>query len=232
MNNTRRLAIVAGLCFLSADVAGALFFAFVGGLGTGKAYIDAVPGHEAQIGLAALSVFLMGASGIGIVAALYPVLRARNEALAIGSVLFRAVAEGIAFLEAALTLATVSVGRAAVGATDSAMYVQLANTLVDFRDQIALVALVAFGVAALGYCWILLEGRLLPRWLAAWGVIGAVIWLAGAAWAFVSHNSDGGLAMAPLALNEIVMAVWLIARGFTEAVPATANTTTPALTNA
>ncbi|MFN8630923.1 MAG: hypothetical protein U0838_11580 [Chloroflexota bacterium] len=28
------------------------------------------------------------------------------------------------------------------------------------------------------------------------------------------HGPDGGLLMAPLALNEVVMAVWLIARGF------------------
>lgn len=224
MNGTRRLAVAAGLCFLVADVAGGLFFAFAGGLGTGQAYVEAVPGHEAQIGLAALSIFLMGAAGIGIVAALYPVLRRHNEALAIGSVLFRGVTEGVAFVEAAITLATVSIGLAAVGATASSQPILLANTLLDLRDQLALVALTAFGIAALQYSWVLFSARVLPRWLAGWGVLGAVIWLAGTVWAFVVHAPDGGLAMAPLALNEIVMAVWLIARGFSE--PAAARVST------
>ncbi len=214
MNGTRRLAVVAGLCFLIADVVGVLFFVFAGGLGTGQAYLDAVPGHQTELGLAALCVFLMGAAGIGIVAAFYPVLRVHNEALAIGSVVFRGVAEGVTFLEAGITLATVSVGLAAAGATASTQPALLATALLDLRDQLALVALTAFGIAALQYCWVLFSSGLLPRWLAGWGVLGAVIWLAGTVWAFVVHGPDGGLAMAPLALNEIVMAVWLIARGF------------------
>ncbi len=220
MNSTRRLAMAAGLCFLLADVAGGLFFAFTGGLGTGEAYLAAAPGHQAQIGLGALSILVMGAAGIGIVAAFYPVLRAWNEGLAIGSVLFRAVAEVLAFLEAALTLATVSVGVAAAGAAAPTQYLALSSLLLDTRDQLALTALTAFGIAALLYCSALFGSRLLPRWLAGWGVLGALCWLAGTVWAFVSHNTDGGLAMAPLALNEIVMAVWLIARGFSAPEPA------------
>lgn len=224
--NTRRLAVAAGLLFLVADVAGGLFFAFSGGLGTGLAYVEAVPTHQAAIGLAALCLFAMGAAGAGIAVALYPVLRSRNEALAIGSVVFRA-AEGIAFMvSAAMVLSTVTVGNSAAGASASTPYLLVANVLVDARDQFSLVGLTAFGIAALLYCSVFFESRLLPRWLSAWGVLGAVAWLAGTAWAFVSHNPDGGLAMGPLAVNEIVMAVWLIARGF--AAPAPARMPVPA----
>ena len=220
MNSTRRLAVAAGLLFLVADVAGGLFFAFAGGLGTGQAYVDAVPAHQTELGLGALCIFLMGAAGTGIVVAFYPVLRLRHEAVAIGAVVFRVSGEVIAFLLAGLTLATISVANAAAGASDSIPYVLATNVLVDARDQFSLVGSVAFGIAALLYCSVFFESRLLPRWLSAWGVLGAVVWLAGAAWAFVSHNVDGGLAMAPLGLNEIVMAVWLIARGFSAPEPA------------
>jgi hypothetical protein len=226
VNDTRRLAAVAGICFLLADVAGVMFFVFAGGLGTGQAYLDAVPNNQARIGLAAFCIFLMGACGIGIVAAFYPVLRRYNEGLAIGSLIFRGVAEGLAFLEGAATLATVSVGLAAAGASSAAGYVPLLNLLLDTRDQIALVALTAFGIAALQYCYAFYQSRILPRWLAGWGVLGAVCWLAGTGWAFVVHGPDGGLAMAPLALNEIVMAIWLIARGFS--VRASAGIAVPA----
>lgn len=226
MNSNRRLAVAAGLLFLLADVAGVLFFAFAGGLGTGQAYVEAVPAHQAQLGLAALCIFVMGAAGTGIVVAFYPVLRSQNEAFAIGAVVFRVAGEVLAFLLSALTLATITVGNAATGASDSALYVLVTNVLVDARDQASLVGSAAFGIAALLYCSVFFESRLLPRWLSGWGVLGAIVWLAGTAWAFVSHNPDGGLAMAPLALNEIVMAVWLIARGFSE--PASAPSAAPA----
>jgi hypothetical protein len=220
VNSARRLAIAAGVFFIAADVAGGLFFAFSGGLGTGQAYVDAVPAHQAEVGLAALCIFLMGAAGTGIVVAFYPVLRARSEAAAIGAVVFRVAGEVIAFLLAGLTLSTIGVANAAAGATDATPYVLASNILVDARDQFSLVGTAAFGIAALVYCSVFFESRLLPRWLSAWGVLGAVVWLAGSAWAFASHNVDGGLAMAPLALNEIVMALWLIARGFSAPEPA------------
>jgi hypothetical protein len=213
VNRTRRLAIAAGLGFLAADIAGPLFFVFTAGMGTGQAYLDAVPGHQAQLGLAALSIFGMGVAGVVIVGALYPVLRSHSEGLAIGSLLFRGVAEGGALLGAAITLATVSLGLTAVGSVGN-QHVLLLTTLLDLRDQISLVATTGFGIAALLYCSVLLSAALLPRWLAGWGVAGAVVWLAGSVWAFVVHAPDGGLLMAPLALNEIVMAVWLIGRGF------------------
>lgn len=213
MISTRRLAIAAGLGFIAADIAGPLFFLFTADMGTGQAYLDAVPGHQVQLGLAALSVFAMGVSGLVIIAAMYPVLRLQGEGLAVSALLFRGVAEGGAFLEAAVTMATISLGLAAVGSA-AGTHVALLNTLLDLRDQIALVATTGFGIAALQYCWVFFSAGLLPRWLAGWGVAGAVVWLAGGVWAFVVHGPDGGLLMAPLALNEVVMAVWLIARGF------------------
>jgi Domain of unknown function (DUF4386) len=213
VNRNRRLAIAAGLGFLAADIAGPLFFYFTAGMGTGQAYLDAVPGHQRELGLAALAVFAMGVAGLVIVGAMYPVLRTQREGLAVSSVLFRGVAEGGAFLEAAITLATISLGLAAAGSTAQHQVV-LVNTLLDMRDQVALVATTGFGIAALQYCWVFLSSGLLPRWLAGWGVVGAVAWLAGCVWAFVIHSPDGGLLMAPLAINEVVMAVWLIARGY------------------
>jgi hypothetical protein len=226
VNSTRRLAVAAGLLFLVADVAGGLFFVLSGGLGAGRAYVEAVPAHQAEIGLGALCIFIMAAAGTGIVVAFYPVLRARNEAFAVGAVVFRVAGEVIAFLLAALTLSTITVANAAIGASDSAPYVLATTILVDARDQASLVGSAAFGIAALLYCSVFFESRLLPRWLSGWGVLGAVVWLAGTAWAFVSHNVDGGLAMGPLAINEIVMAVWLIARGFS--IHAPARVTVPA----
>ena len=53
---------------------------------------------------------------------------------------------------------------------------------------------------------------LIPRWLSLWGVIGAVLYhIAG--WTDL-FGIDMGVLIFPLALQEMVMAVWLILKGF------------------
>ena len=80
---------------------------------------------------------------------------------------------------------------------------------------------IVFGRGALMLCWLLLRARLVPGWLAIWGLAGGALYLAqGAAAAF---GSGWGPLMAPLALQEIVLAIWLIVKGFTEHIVADAG---------
>ena len=80
---------------------------------------------------------------------------------------------------------------------------------------------IVFGRGALMLCWLLLRARLVPGWLAIWGLAGGALYLAqGAAAAF---GSGWGPLMAPLALQEIVLAIWLIVKGFAEDIVADAD---------
>jgi hypothetical protein len=51
-----------------------------------------------------------------------------------------------------------------------------------------------------------------PRWLSAWGLVGAALYIVAPLGSMFGLSL--GFFMAPLALQEIVMAVWLIAKGF------------------
>jgi Domain of unknown function (DUF4386) len=59
---------------------------------------------------------------------------------------------------------------------------------------------------------------LVPRWLSVWGLIGAVLyWVAGLLVMFhliTPLESVHIMLQAPLGLQEMVLAIWLIARGF------------------
>jgi hypothetical protein len=73
---------------------------------------------------------------------------------------------------------------------------------------------IVFGLGALMLSWLLLRARLVPGWLAIWGLAGAALYLAqGIAAAF---GSGWGPLVALLALQEITLAVWLIVKGFAE----------------
>ena len=59
---------------------------------------------------------------------------------------------------------------------------------------------------------LLYQSRLVPRWLSTWGLVGAALYIVPPI-----GNMFGlslGILMAPTAVQEMVMAVWLIAKGF------------------
>ena len=71
---------------------------------------------------------------------------------------------------------------------------------------------IPFALGALMFSVLLYQSRLVPRWLSVWGLVGAVLYIVPPI-----GNMFGlslGVLMAPLAVQEMVMAVWLIAKGF------------------
>jgi hypothetical protein len=217
---SRRLAIAAGLLFLVADVAGFASRPLAQVLSDNPDFLGEVPGHATQLGWASLFVVVMAAAGAGISVAFYPILRQLNAALAIGSVVFR-TAEAILLLTgAAILMSIIGLGQRSVGAADPAWYGNAAKLLLDVHEQVNLVALLAFSIGALFYYCVFFQSRILPRWLSGWGILGTVVWMAGVSWAIVAHSPENALFLAPLALNELVVAIWLICRGFSSTEPA------------
>ena len=153
--------------------------------------------------------------------ALYPVLRHHGQGIALGSVVFRTV-EAVFYLVSLLgLLLLVTLGRASVapGAADAAFYQQAAALVVAGRVWPGFVlAVLAFGTGALLYGWLLYRSCLVPHWLAGWGIAGALLAMTAAV--LVMLGASVPMSPLHLALNlpifaqEMVLAVWLIARGF------------------
>ena len=59
---------------------------------------------------------------------------------------------------------------------------------------------------------LLYQSRLVPRWLSTWGLVGAALGIVPPLGGMFGLSL--GILVAPLALQEMVMAVWLIAKGF------------------
>jgi len=69
-----------------------------------------------------------------------------------------------------------------------------------------------FSIGALMIYYLFYQSKLIPRWLALWGLIGAVLYLAQPLLAMFGSTFD--VLFAPLALQEMVLAIWLIVKGF------------------
>ena len=73
----------------------------------------------------------------------------------------------------------------------------------------------AFILSALLLNYVLYRSRLVPRWLSVWGFLGAGLWMI--AWFPQVYGVDLGaaeLVFLPIAIQEMVFAVYLIVRGF------------------
>ena len=78
--------------------------------------------------------------------------------------------------------------------------------------------LLAFSVGGLMYYLVFYRSRLIPAWLSVWGIVGAVLLMvAGVLVTFgvIGPLSAGQVALAaPIGVQEMVLAVWLIVKGF------------------
>jgi uncharacterized RDD family membrane protein YckC len=66
------------------------------------------------------------------------------------------------------------------------------------------------------YYYLLFQSRLIPRWLSGFGIVAIIMMMAACVLALFSGNlitSYIPLA-APIAVQEIVLGVWLIVKGF------------------
>jgi hypothetical protein len=220
MNSHRNYAISAGILFIIADVVGFLSLPFMGPVNATD-YLVSVSTNANQVTTAALLLFIGGAAAIGIGISLYPVLKKYNEGLALGAVGFR-IAEGMLDFVAViglLVLITLSQQFVNAGAPASS-YFQTLGALVDggYHWTSNIVKLMAFSIGAMLYYIIFYRTKLVPRWLSGWGIVAAIFTMVSALltmYGLIAPFSTAQVILnLPILPQELVLAVWLIIKGF------------------
>lgn len=221
MIGNRGVAVAAGVLFIIATVADLISrVALVQPILSDPVDLTKISANADQVLLGALLLFIGAAAAVGIAIALYPILRKHNEGLALGSVGFRLI-EGalyIGIVVCLLLLVTLSQESANAGAAASSAFQVQAALLMAARDSLGEVAVLAFGLGALMYYWVFYRSRLIPRWLSAWGLVAvAMLMLSGiiVMFSLAEPMSTTQVVLAlPIFLQEMVLAVWLITKGF------------------
>ncbi|MCV2393662.1 DUF4386 domain-containing protein [Actinotalea sp. M2MS4P-6] len=231
MTPTRRTSLTAGVLFVLATTT-ALAASAVEPEVSGTAALAALPGSSPAFLLATLLHLAAAGTSVGIAIALYPVIRAAHATLAIGSVVFRTI-EAVFYAVGAVSLVAVlplSRELAAAPTDQQATISAIAETMVGQRDHAVMVGVIAFCTGALLYYLAFYRSTLLPRWLSAWGALGALSMLTACALALVADRPVTGYVVLalPIAVQEMVLAGWLLVRGFAEE-PAPERTAAPAL---
>ncbi len=229
--NTRKIARITGILFIVATVAGLLGSGLIGSIVGAPDYLVQIAASKNLIVVGALLAFVAAAGSAGIAIALYPVLRKHNEGLALGSVGFRLI-EAVFYIVGTLgLLSLLSLSQEyASAAPQAASTFQVLGTLISaIRNWAGFVfGVFFFCLGAAMYYYVMYQSRLIPRWLSAWGLVGLALLFSMTLLIAFGERTSGPSGMQvllaiPLALQEMVLGVWLIVKGFNPSVIASAS---------
>jgi len=216
MNSNRKTAIIVGVLFITATVAYSLGQVILSPILNTLDYLVNVSANENLVLIGVLLVLIDSVAVAGIAIVIYPILKKHNEVLAFGYVGARII-EGVLFMINAitiLTLLTLSQEFVKAGAPDAFYYQTLGTVLLSAGNWAYLLGLgLAFALSALILNFELYQSKLIPRWLSGWGLVGAALVFANYLLESFSINPVEILFF-PIAVQEIVFAVWLIVKGF------------------
>ena len=218
MNSNKKTARIVGVLFIIGTVAGILSFVGMGPQGTPDYLVD-VSANGAQVITGALLVLLMGVAIAPIPVILYPILKKYNESLALGYVVFR-VLEVVTYFGVVISwllLVTLSREYVQAGAPDASYYQTLGALVRAVGEWIDPILVMVFSISALILNYIFYRSKLIPRWLSGLGLFGATLHFAEGVLAMFGYPDISVLGIPlflPIALQEMVYAVWLIAKGF------------------
>jgi hypothetical protein len=214
-------AIAVGVLFILCSAAAILSIAPLGAAVTAPVDMAKLAANGDRVVWTALIEFVWAITGAGIAIGLYPVLRRSHPGLALGSVVGR-VFENVFVVVGTLSLLallTVSQEAVAAGSAALASAVSASNLLLALREWVhGFVAMIPFAIGTVLYSYVLYRSRLVPRWLSGWGLVAGVLSLVATLYAGFTQDfgfTTVNLALsAPIALQEMTLAVWLIAKGF------------------
>ena len=215
----RATARTAGVLFITATVASLASTALMNPIITGRDYLTKTFAHQDRVITGSFFLIVSAFASAGIAIALYPKLSSYGRGLALGSVSFR-VMEGVMYLVGAVAvLMLVPLSHDAARMEASPAYIQTSGSLVQtLHDKASVIGVMAFYLGALMYYWIFFRSGLIPRWLSEWGLVGATLgFFAALLVLFRVITSMSALQVGlnvPIGVNEVVLALWLIVKGF------------------
>ncbi|KYK23634.1 hypothetical protein AYK25_06520 [Thermoplasmatales archaeon SM1-50] len=219
MKSYRKTAIIVGVLFIIATVASILTIAILGStLETPLNHITIIE-NEYQIDLTVLLWLILAVSVTGIGVMMYPILKKYNEGLALGYIGFR-LTESICIIISTITLLSILTLSQdyASGTFDTTNYQSMGLLLLALQNwSFEIGTLVFLGLGGLFLYYPLYELKLVPRILSIWGIIGAACVILYGVLSVFGLTADSitlNLLAAPIAIQEMVFAVWLIVKGF------------------
>jgi len=221
VNSTRAIPVVAGAFFIVAAVAAIVGLALEGPVLNDSRYIVAVSGDDTGVILGAFFEVILAISVIGTAVTLFPIVKRQSEGIALGYVAGRVVEALVIVVGIISILSMVKLRQTFGGVTgeDAVSVVAIGKSLVVIHNWTFLFGPnLALGPNTLMLAYLMYRSGLVPRVIAVLGLIGGpLIFASGTAVLFGLYGQQsvwGSIAAVPVFAWEMILAVWLIVKGF------------------
>ncbi|MHA2315896.1 MAG: DUF4386 domain-containing protein [Candidatus Hermodarchaeia archaeon] len=216
MSPNKKTAIIVGVLFITATVTYMLGSGYLEPILNAPDYLVNVSANENLVMIGMLLELVNHVAVVCIPFMMFPLFKKRNEALALGYVVFRII-ESVTLIVGSvslLSLLTLSQEFVKAGVSDASYFLTFGTLLLAARDWTILLGVnIVFPLGALIFNYYLYQSKLIPRWLSGWGLIGAILLLARGLLMIFSYN-PGVILTLPIWVQEMAFAVWLIVKGF------------------
>jgi hypothetical protein len=222
MNTHRKTAITVGVLFIIATAFLFVGEAFYDPILSSPDYLEIAYPNRTTVVIGMLLEFACVIAIPLIPVFLFPILREHYEALALGYVVFRSL-EAVLFVIVEinkLSLINVSEGYLNNGGLDASFFQDIGSSIQAVNTWAFSIYVLVFAIGTLALNSVLYRSKLVPRFISAWGFIAAAVILIGSVLVMLemfTGISDMALQLiiaAPIAVQEMVLAVWLIVKGF------------------
>jgi len=223
MNSNRKTARIVGVLFI---IATASIFAesLYGPILSSPDYLDITYPNKIIVIIGILLESIMIPAMFLIPIFLFPILKKHNKVLALGYIGFRSLEAVLISIAEINKLSLVNLSRNYLnkGGADASYFQSIGSSIQSklyWVNTDGVIYVVIFAIGALILNSALYKSKLIPRFISAWGFIAAITILTGS---ILSAFTDiplviAILLIAPIALQEMVFAVWLIFKGFNPA---------------
>jgi hypothetical protein len=222
-NASKKTAIIVGILFIIATAFLFIGESFYGPILNSPDYLEIAYQNRMRVVLGILLEFTCVFAITLIPVFLYPILKKYSESLALSYIVFRlfeAILFSITQLDK-LSLVNVSQGYIESGGANS-YFVNMGDFIQSKYIFIFSFYLLVFTIGGLFFYSLLYKSRLIPKWISGWGFGAAALLLTGSVLNIFEVElgfSGAGFEIifaTPIAIQEMVMAVWLIIKGFNE----------------
>ena len=178
MDSNKKTAIIVGILFIIATGATSIGVVILTPIIDGPEYLNNVSANEIQVLTGVLFQLINCAAVVAIPFMLFPVLKKHNEALALGYLGSRIIESVICIISnisllSLLTLCKEYIKAGAQGVSFFQPSITLSLAVNHWTDLLGILIVFSFSALILNY--VLYRSKLVPRFISAWGFIGAVL---------------------------------------------------------
>jgi hypothetical protein len=218
--STRKTAAIVGLLFLTQTVAFVIAEQLIGAVLKRPNYLTGVSADANALALGGLLAVVSGVAVVGISVLLFPLLKRTSEPLALAYVCERVIELVLQVLFFMVTpLLVIAIGSGLRDGTIAASSSQSLGSVFKELNDVAIVVLyLVTSVGGTIFAVLLLRSNLVPRPLAVLALIGYPVLFAGCVLDMFGATDvtagSGLLAIAPGGVFELILPIWLLAKGF------------------